>query len=276
MKILAVIGASRNGNTAELVRYFEAQFKENADVDVEFEHLFLCDYPIDFCTGCHLCIFEGEERCPHFKNVNLIESKIAECDGLIMASPGYMFSVTGIMKNFLDHVAYNCHRPKYFNKKVFLLASCNDILQKSVFVPMENWAHASGFTVVGKSYIDMLPVPLTNKVLDKKRSNLKAAAAKFYHAIQCPKAHRPVFGSLLIFRVMRTLCHNFPELFKADYDYYNGKNAYEKGARWFLPIKLPFIKDLVAKLIEVKYKKDIKKLADTGKNHCCKRHINRL
>lgn len=274
MKILAIIGASRHGNTAELVRYFEGQLKEKADV--EFEYLFLCDYPIDFCTGCHLCIFEGEERCPHSKNVNLIEAKITECDGLIMASPGYMFSVTGIMKNFLDHVAYNCHRPKYFNKKVFLLASCNDFQQKSVFLPMENWANASGFSVIGKSYIDMLPIPLTNKVLDKKRSSLKSAVLKFYNALKSDKTPKPVLGSILIFRVFRTLCSYFPEVFKADFDYYNKKKAYDKGVHWFMPVKLPFIKHLFAKFIENRYKKDIRKVVDQKNVHCCKRHINRL
>ncbi|GAA0179573.1 hypothetical protein SH2C18_24170 [Clostridium sediminicola] len=95
MKLLAILGCSKNGNTTEIVKYFEKRLLEN----IEFEYLYLSDYKIDFCTGCHNCIFTGEKYCPHYLDVRKIEEKILNSDGLILASPGYMFSVTGIMKN---------------------------------------------------------------------------------------------------------------------------------------------------------------------------------
>jgi multimeric flavodoxin WrbA len=165
MKILAIMGSSKNGNTAEVVKYFEKKLIEG--VKCEFEYLYLSDYDIPFCVGCHNCIFTGQDKCPHCLMVKAIEDKILSSDGIILASPGYMFSVTGIMKNFLDHVAYNCHRPKYFGKKAFLISSCTKWQEKGVFIPMETWVSGAGFKSVGKMFVEMLPFPLNEKELNK-------------------------------------------------------------------------------------------------------------
>jgi len=147
-KILAIMGSSKTGNTTELVKYFEKSIANYGNVD--FEYLYLSDYGLPFCTGCHNCIYIGEEKCPHYNIVKEIEQKMLDSDAVILASPGYMYSVTGIMKNFLDHVAYNCHRPKYFGKKIMLISSCTKWLTKSVFTPMETWAGAAGFSNIEK------------------------------------------------------------------------------------------------------------------------------
>ncbi len=54
MKIIAVMSSSKSGNTTEIVNYFEKQLK--VMTDVVFEYLYLSDYTIDFCVGCHNCI----------------------------------------------------------------------------------------------------------------------------------------------------------------------------------------------------------------------------
>ena len=74
MKILAIMGCRKDGNTSEIVKHFESKMKSLGEVN--FEYLYLSDYPIDFCVGCHNCIFIGEDKCPHYDGVKAIEDKI--------------------------------------------------------------------------------------------------------------------------------------------------------------------------------------------------------
>ncbi|MCG8568783.1 MAG: NAD(P)H-dependent oxidoreductase, partial [Spirochaetes bacterium] len=200
MKVLAIVGSSKTGNTTHIVQYFEQQLK-NAE---QFEYLYLSDYPLEFCVGCHNCIFIGEDKCPHYQEVKKIEEKMESADAVILASPGYMFTVTGIMKNFLDHVAYNCHRPKYFKKKVYLLAACTKWLADSVFKPMETWATSAGFTLVGKTHIEMLPLPLNEQELEKRRRELQIAASKFDQSFKA-KERSLKLSDLMTFHIFRLL-----------------------------------------------------------------------
>lgn len=273
MKILAIIGSSQQGNTAEMVRYFERQLKGIAELEVEL--LYLHDYPIEFCNGCHICMFQGEEGCPHRMNVRQIEAKMEVADGIVMASPVYMFTVSSVLKNLLEHLAYNCQRPKYFGKKIYFLASCNKMVEKNVFWPMVSWAKAAGFTIVGKTYFDMLPIPLKNDVIDKKRAQLKKGAQKFYKALQSEGTSYDL-GRIIVFRVMRVLCWLAPQVFKANYDFYNANNAYHKKVKWLQPGRLPAFKGIVANLVEAMYKRDIAKIVELERLGESKRYINRL
>lgn len=226
MKILSIIGARRSGNTSEVVTYFEEQLART--MPVEYERLYLCDHGLEFCIGCHACIFTGEHGCPHAAAVKTIEDRMMAADGLVLASPGYMFSVTGIMKTFLDHVAYNCHRPKYFGKKIYLLSACIRWQRKSVFAPMETWA----------------------------------SAAEFAKALTSPREHRPDFGSVVIFHAFRTLARLAPTVLKADKRYFDSRNAYDSQTRFYVPSKVPFAMHLAANYIEKRIEHGVRRGTD--------------
>jgi multimeric flavodoxin WrbA len=263
MKILAIMGSTKNGNTTEIVKYFEKRLCEYEKFD--FEYLYLYDYNIDFCTGCHNCILIGQDKCPHHQNVKLIEDKMLESDAIILASPGYMFSVTGIMKNFLDHVAYNCHRPKYFGKKAFLISSCTKWQEKSVFIPMKTWASASGFKFVGKTFVDMLPLPFNEKEKNKRRKTIDEAASKLYSEFKKFTQIKPNIGEVIVFHVFRTLCKIAPNILKADYEYFKQINAYDKNSKWYVPAKISNFKHKFADFMEKRIEKEISKMIDFDK-----------
>lgn len=260
MKILVILGTRKNGNTEEIVKYFEKKTCEL--IECEFEYLYLHDYNIDFCTGCHNCIFIGEDKCPHYSDVKLIEDKILYSDVVILATPGYMFSVTGIMKNFLDHVAYNCHRPKYFGKKAFLISSCTKWQEKSVFSPMETWIKGAGFSFAGKVYVDILPFPLNKEEINKRRKTLEKAAKKFHSELKNLDEIKLDFGNIMIFHAFKTLCKIAPSILQADYEYFKNKNAYEKDTKWYIPVKVPKFKHYLGKYMGKKMEKDISKMID--------------
>ncbi|MCW3490487.1 flavodoxin family protein [Dethiobacter alkaliphilus] len=263
MKILAVMGSSKHGNTTEIVNFFAK--KLSGKFPCEIEYLYLSDYEIDFCVGCHNCFFIGEEKCLSHPEVKKIEDKLLAADAVILATPGYMFSVTGIMKNFLDHVAYNCHRPKYFGKKAYLISSCTKWQEKSVFAPMETWASGAGFTVAGKEFVEMLPFPLNENELDKRRKTIEKAAAEFSAELKKDEEIKPGFGGIMIFHAFRVFCKIAPNIFKADYEYFKEKNAYDKDAKWYVPAKVSGFRHLLASFMEKRIEKDVSKMIDHEK-----------
>lgn len=263
MKITAVVGASPSGNTSEIIRFIKKELK-NLNPSIEFETVNLYDYPFSLCIGCHQCILKDERNCPEYLQVKEIEEKMLQSDGVILASPGYMFTVTGIMKNFLDHVAYNCHRPKYFGKKLFLVSACTKWLEKSVFLPMETWGTSAGFILSSKVSAGLLPFPLKDKEIEKMRTDIRKATGKFYRSlIPSGKKIRPDFGAIIIYHVFRTMAAIAPNIMKADYRYYQSIQAYNKKSKWFTEAEIPFFKHIFANYIEKKMRSQIQEIIDT-------------
>ncbi len=259
MKILALIGGSKFGNTNRAATYFCKNLIEHTGCEIEY--IYPADYKIDFCVGCHNCIFLGETKCPHHTQYAPIEKKLMEADGVILASPGYMFSVTGVLKNFLDHVAYNCHRPKYFGKKAYILGNFTKWQEKSVFTPMETWLLGAGFEVCGKTYVDLLPFPLTEQELDKRRVKLKKAADTFSKRLLSDKPRRLKFGDIPIFHAFRVMSNIAPNILKADSKYFTDINS-NGSNRWYVPLKVPFIYNLFGRYIGKTIRRQITRMTD--------------
>ena len=261
MKILAIVGSSKFGNSSEVTKYFEKEIKSFGNVD--FETLNLSDYPIDFCKGCHNCIFLGEEKCPHYEKVKVIEDKMLQADGVLFISPCYMFSVTGIMKNLLDHIAYNCHRPKYYGKKAFIIAVATKFVKKGVFLPMEAFASSAGFEIAGKNFYPMLPFPAKENELDKIRDNIKKDAKKLYESILNKDKIKADTGQVILFHIFRTMAKFFSNITKADFTYFTKIDGYNK--KFYVEAKISPIQNLLGNFIESSAKKDFEKIVDKEK-----------
>jgi len=247
MKLIALMGCSKFGNTTRVVRYFAEQLEKG--VDCEIEYVYPADYKIDFCVGCHNCIFLGETKCPHHSQYAPIEKKMMEADGLIIASPGYMFSVMGVLKNFLDHTAYNCHRPKYFGRKAFVIGNITKWQEKSVMGTMETYVSGIGYELSGSTFVDMLPFPLEDKILDKKRNKLDKAARVFAKRLNTTEPRKIGLGDVPVFHAFRNMSSLAPNILKADRRYFEDNNAYDKSRGWYVPAKLSLPVKLLGPLI---------------------------
>ena len=124
MKILTIMGTPHKGNTRAIVDLFIKEFENDNN---EFDEIVL---PIDFnkpCMGCANCILNGEDKCPHYSDINPIVEKIENADLIILGTPVFVGSCTGSLKLFLDHLAYMwlVHRPKesMFNKVGLIVTS---------------------------------------------------------------------------------------------------------------------------------------------------------
>ena len=99
MKIVSIVGSPRGmkGNTAALLTIV-LQGAEGQGA--ETETIVLKGSEIKPCRGCDACHKKGV--CPQKDAFNGIKKKIEEADGLVLASPNYIFHVSAQLKAFMD------------------------------------------------------------------------------------------------------------------------------------------------------------------------------
>ena len=241
MKIVILYGSPRKGDTYEIVDKVKSELNDLSSVSLEIDEVFLTDYDYGFCKGCYNCFEFGEDKCPHYNQINPIIDKIKACDGLIVTSPVYVLHVTAMLKNFFDHMAYFYHRPYFFTKKALAVSSTGGAGVKGVLSYMEEDLENMGFNKVYK-------IGLTNARRDdeKLEKEIKKVSKKFYDDVANGKIYSPSFKRLTMFNVWRAMNSKSTAL-KADYEYWESTGL--KYHEFSPTIKLPLIKKAYAKLL---------------------------
>ena len=105
MKVVAFNGSARkDGNTAILVN---TVFKELKKAKIKTELVQLSGKKIRGCLACGKCFENKDKRCVIENDiVNECIGKMAEADGIILASPTYFTDVSAEMKALIDRAGY--------------------------------------------------------------------------------------------------------------------------------------------------------------------------
>jgi len=231
MKILTIIGSPRKkGNSYQAAKKLEAEMKNKGDY--EFEYLFLKDAHLETCKGCFNCVSRGIEFCPLKDDRQMIQDKMQEADGLVMVSPVYVMTVTALLKNFIDRVAYLCHRPEYHGKKALVLCTTGGIGAKETLEYMETITKAWGYKVTGKCGLVTAPWPATEGLNRKNQRNLEKSVESFNKSLKSVESEKPNGEKVglmdyMSFRIFQTVSSNVKEYLPADYQFYQGKEYYQ-------------------------------------------------
>ena len=103
MKVLIINGSPRvNGNTATAIAEMEKIFASNG---VETKTLQVGNQAVRGCMACGGCAKSG--KCVVDDIVNEAAPILAECDGMVVASPVYYASANGTLVSFLDRLFYS-------------------------------------------------------------------------------------------------------------------------------------------------------------------------
>ncbi len=103
MKVLMLNGSpKKDGNTARALKEMEKIFAENG---VETEIIQVGGKDIRGCTACCYCYEHA--KCAIDDIVNETAEKLADCDGLVIASPVYYASANGTLIAMLDRLFYS-------------------------------------------------------------------------------------------------------------------------------------------------------------------------
>jgi multimeric flavodoxin WrbA len=241
MKILAIIGSPRKtGNTYRVVE----QIKEHLlklDESIDFETIFLRDQNLQMCTGCFACISLGADKCPLKDDRAAIELKMQEADGIILAAPSYAMAVPGIMKNFIDRLAYTLHRPRFFDKSFLAVTTIGGSRGMKQTLAQLSILSAGGKQAV-KLGVAMPPIRMGS---DKKATkDIQKASIAFYRSLKKQQRKLPGLDDWAYFNAFKSLTsfESYQKVCPADDLYYKEK------AEYFYPLKGHYVRRLVGKL----------------------------
>lgn len=203
MKVTMIHGQSHQGSTCHMARMLAE--KLNGEVTEFF-------LPRDFgeyCVGCTACFEKTETKCPHYDKLRPITQAMDEADVIILASPVYVYHVTGAMKSFLDHYGFRwmVHRPeeKMFFKQAVCISTAAGAGMKSTNKDM---ADSMFFWGVGKIYRYGVAVQAVSwdGISDKKKQRIEKKIDRLACRIRNKKDHvRPSIKTKVFFNVMRQI-----------------------------------------------------------------------
>lgn len=96
VKIVGIAGSLRSDSYSQIALKIAAQKVQALGAEVKVLDLRQMDLP--FCNG-------GDEY-PHHPDVKLMQEAVRDADGLILVSPEYHGSVSGVLKNALDLMSF--------------------------------------------------------------------------------------------------------------------------------------------------------------------------
>ena len=159
MNILALVGSQRkSGNTARLVKMIGMELElraESAGQPLVFETFFLGDMDIRPCRGCRTCFDRGEDKCPLKDDIPAIRAKMDAADALLLASPVYVDDVSGLVKTWMDRLAYLCHRPTFGGKCAYPVATVGGSPTSHARRTMNGALLTWGYHLAGQSGVQM-------------------------------------------------------------------------------------------------------------------------
>ena len=84
------------------------------DAGAETTKIYLIDRHIEFCTNCRTCTQqEGDRRgpCPIADDMKGLLDEIEQSDGIVLASPMNFWTVTAVMKRFMERLVCYAYWP---------------------------------------------------------------------------------------------------------------------------------------------------------------------
>ncbi len=251
MKIMAIMGSPRKGNTYRAVRRIEENMK--AMGDVEFDYLWLKDAGLADCKGCTVCFLKGEQRCPQKDGREEIEQKMLDADGVIFASPNYASNVSGLMKTFIDRFAYAGHRPRFYEQyALYVSTSAGPGGMKECMAAMQGPISHFGFRTAGMLGLMTPPFKVPGKYAAKNEKALAAASQKLYTAIRNKGPATPGLMDVIGFRSIQTMCielsEMYNEIYPADFAYWKEKGWIDRSKYYYTAAKISPLKKAVARI----------------------------
>lgn len=267
MNILIIHGSPRRGNTWNIVN--RVREKINEKIDVDYEIIELSKMKIPMCTGCFNCILKSEEKCPHYESIKYINNKIDWCDAMIITSPVYSLQVSGQLKNFIDHMSYNFHRPKYFNKKALIITTTAGVNAKEISNYIKEVLTFWGINTTYK-----LPIVYRNAKLEIYDKQIDKVLNEFIDTLKNNTFKSPTFKTIASYNVFRSMSTNLYTKGNPDYDYWKNSELYKYP--YHPDIKIGTIKSIFGNTLYKVVSKKMKNNKDMKYNERKIRIIKRL
>lgn len=254
MKILLINSSYRiNGNTSRIISLFDEKFKrlgKELGFRIETENVLLAHSELNICRGCRVCFDKGEEKCPLRDDMLKIRDKMMQADGYVIASPVYVEDVNGVMKNWIDRMAFNSHRPAFYGKNALLITTSGIGSSKHSLKTMITAFNTWAMNVIGTMKFRLGALSEIQDIKLKYDESINRAAKGFVQAIKNKSAEKPSFYSLIAFSVQQKYwLKNQQYKDTYDYKYWEDRKWMDHGCTYYFPQKSNALKVKIAEII---------------------------
>jgi multimeric flavodoxin WrbA len=250
MKILALVGSFRKkGNSARIVTMFKESMEQmamNSSLTLDFETLYLGEMHILMCRGCRACFDSGEDTCPLNDDIPLIRSKMDAADALILAGPVYVDNVSGLVKNWMDRLAYLCHRPAMGGKCAVSVATVGGGSTSHALRTMNSALLTWGYQLSGKKGFAMGALTPAEE-LPRYQPAVDKTAQRLFNALTRKKALHPGFLSLMVFKIQQ-MAWQKEAAGSWDYNYWQSRGWLTANATFYSSHRVHPLKVAAARL----------------------------
>ncbi len=152
MKIISLLASPHGlkGNTAGLLRHvLDGAEAEGAKTEI----IVLKGNTVLPCRGCDVCHKKG--CCVQKDSFESLKDKIAEADGLILASPNYIFSVSAQLKAFMDRCCGVIHCMQFWGKYGASVVTSGGGDEKAIVEYMNHFLTITGAVPIGGVWASM-------------------------------------------------------------------------------------------------------------------------
>lgn len=188
---------------------------------------------------------------------------------MIITSPVYSLQVSGQLKNFIDHMSYNFHRPKYFNKKALIITTTAGVNAKEISNYIKEVLTFWGINTTYK-----LPIVYRNDKLEIYDKQIDKVLNEFIDTLKNNTFKSPTFKTIASYNVFRSMSTNLYTKGNPDYDYWKNSELYKYP--YHPDIKIGMIKSIFGNTLYKVASKKMKNNKDMKYNERKIRIIKRL
>jgi len=232
MKTTIIYGVDHKGCTYNVVQLFKRYLNISGNDLTEY---FLPKDSPNFCIGCKNCFMKGEEHCPHQNYITPIKEAISNAELIILASPVYLFHVSGQMKALLDHFGFQFmnHRPNksMFSKTALAVTTAAGSGMMSAIKDMKESLQYWGVSRIYKFGSAVFAVnwdEITEKNKQKIEGKIKNISKKILLKTNKVKPNLKIKGLFYLFRTL----HKKSFLIPFDKDYWQKNGWLNKNRPW--------------------------------------------
>ena len=242
-KVTAFVGSARKKNTYKAV----VQFMNNLQSlgDIEGEIVCLRYYKLEICRGCQLCFKKGEAFCPLKDDRDVLFEKINNSDGVVFATPNYIWDLSGMMKVFLDRFGFIVHRPRFFGKAFTSIVTQATGQGKNIVNYFDFAAKTIGFNTLKGMTITAFDQRTENQQ-QKIDRDLTRHSRRFYTLLARPAYSEPTLFQIIMFNTSRNMVKQKADSKSLDYRYYADMGWLE--SEYYYPAHLSPLKKVTGRL----------------------------
>lgn len=140
--------------------------------------------------------------CVLADDVQQLQKRLAEADGIILASPVYLQQVSGKMKTFIDRTCSWYHRPALTGKPVLCVATTKGSGLKPTLAYLQSVAVQWGALNAGA---------IGRTIFNLEKPVQKQEVAAFLRLLNRPESYAPTLRQLIEFEVQKSLALTLSE-----------------------------------------------------------------